>query len=286
MDLTRSPQAVAPAERSRSNTVSAVILARGLGKRMRKADVSAVVGGDQAAAADAGVKAMIPIGRPFLDYVLSALADAGFERVCLVIGPEHKSIRDHYDRVRPSRLSIEYAVQQEPLGTANAVLAAEPFANGDPFVVLNSDNYYPVEALALLRRTEAPAIVGFARSALIESGNVDPGKAERFGALEISDDGFLQSIIPRRGVHSGHSPGDAWASMNCWLFDSRIFDACRAVPLSARGEFELPKAVELAIDTMGMQFRVIRMTEPVLDLSTRADIAEVQARLAGVVVTL
>jgi len=54
----------------------AVILARGLGTRMRKADSAARLDPTQAAAADTGIKAMIPVGRPFLDYVLSALADA------------------------------------------------------------------------------------------------------------------------------------------------------------------------------------------------------------------
>ena len=70
-------------------------LARGLGKRMREqAQTGARVDAAQAEAADRGVKAMIPIGRPFLDYVLSALADAGYTETCLVIGPEHGAIRE------------------------------------------------------------------------------------------------------------------------------------------------------------------------------------------------
>src|SRR5262245_54354599 len=73
----------------------AIILARGLGTRMReRAQAGAAVDAAQAEAADRGVKAMIPIGRPFLDYVLSALADAGYTDACLVIGPEHDAIRE------------------------------------------------------------------------------------------------------------------------------------------------------------------------------------------------
>ena len=33
---------------------------------------------------------MIPLDRPFLDYVLSALADAGYRRVCVVVAPHHE----------------------------------------------------------------------------------------------------------------------------------------------------------------------------------------------------
>ena len=38
----------------------------------------ALASAEQAKAADSGVKAMISVGRPFLDHVISALADAGF----------------------------------------------------------------------------------------------------------------------------------------------------------------------------------------------------------------
>ena len=260
-----------------------VILARGLGTRMRKADPDTAVETDQAAVADAGVKGMIPIDRPFLDYVLGALSDAGYEQVCLVIGPEHDTIREHYTGVAPpARLVIEFAVQEKPLGTADAVLAAEEFTRGEPFVVLNSDNYYPVEALARLRSTKAPAIIGFARKALIERGNVAPDRAGRFGALEIDDGGNLVSITPRKG--SAAAPGEVYASMNCWLFDSKIFDACRTVQMSPRGELELTRAVQMAIDA-GMKIQVVKVDLPVLDLSSRADIPLVASRLRGIKVS-
>ncbi|HEV8118010.1 MAG TPA: nucleotidyltransferase family protein, partial [Thermoanaerobaculia bacterium] len=72
----------------------AVVLARGLGTRMRRPDGTAALDPAQAAAAASGVKAMISFGagRPFLDYVLSGLADARIDEACLVIGPEHDEI--------------------------------------------------------------------------------------------------------------------------------------------------------------------------------------------------
>lgn len=79
------------------SVTKAVLLARGLGKRMRLADPSARLANEQVAAADAGMKAMISVGRPFLDFVLSALADAGIRKACIVVGPEHTGIREYYD---------------------------------------------------------------------------------------------------------------------------------------------------------------------------------------------
>ena len=245
---------------------------------MRKADDSAVLAAGQSEAADAGVKAMIPIKRPFLDYVLSALADAGFTRVCLVIGPEHDTVRDYYATLTTRRVKIDTAIQHRPLGTADAVLAAEKFAGGDPFAVLNSDNYYSVPALRALRAATPPAMIAFSRPALLASGNVPTERVGRFGALDIDDRGFLKKIV-RDNVDDDNG---VYASMNCWLFTEDIFEACRRVPVSPRGELELPRAVDLAIREMGMKIRAVKVDEPVLDMSSRGDIASVAARLDSV----
>ena len=58
----------------------AVILARGLGTRMRAQDAVADLDADQDAVANTGIKALMPIDRPFLDYVLDALAEADYRR--------------------------------------------------------------------------------------------------------------------------------------------------------------------------------------------------------------
>ena len=111
----------------------------------------------QAAVATTGVKALMPIGRPFLDYLLGALADAEYRRVCLVIGPEHEMLRRYCDEeLDTDRLVVEWTIQNKPLGTADAVVAAETFVDGDDFIVLNSDNYYPIVALEGLRSMTDP----------------------------------------------------------------------------------------------------------------------------------
>ena len=267
------------------STTKAVILARGLGTRMRKPDTAAALDAGQAAAADTGVKGMIPIGRPFMDFLISALADAGCTDVCLVIGPEHQVVREHYAETdTPRRVRIHYAVQREPLGTADAVLAAESFAGDEPFIVINSDNYYPVDALASLVRTPAPAVVGFERTALTRLGNVPADRVGRFGALDVGRDGTLRRIL---GAPTPEMAEDAiLASLNCWSFTSSIFAACRNVSRSVRGELELPQAVQLAIDEMGMRMTVIPVRAAVLDMSSRSDIASVAERLAKVSVVL
>lgn len=265
----------------------AVVLARGLGTRMRQRDDGAVHDPMQARVADSGLKAMIPIGRPFLDYVLSALADAGIAEVCLVIGPEHTVVRAHYERLQPSRLAISFAEQVEPRGTADAVVAARAFAGDDPFLVLNGDNYYPVDALATMTTCGTPALAAFHREALVGGGDIDAERVRHFALLRISADGVLDDIVEKPDEATSAAFGDdVFVSMNLWAFDRDIFEACRRVAPSPRGELELPQAVRLAMSTMGMRVRAVPIRLPVLDLSRRADIARVAARLAGVAVRL
>lgn len=262
----------------------AVVLARGLGKRMREEDASASLDRSQAAAAERGVKAMIPIGRPFLDYVLSALADAGCSEVCLVIGPEHAAVRDYYTiESPPRRVAVSFAIQPKPLGTADAVLAAEPFAAGGEFLVINSDNYYPVGALRDLCALGEPGTALFEREGLLRGGDIEPDRVRSYSICEVDADGYLAGIVEKPDdSHLARAGPNPLVSMNCWRFSSAIFAACRETPLSPRGEKELPRAVSEAIHVRRIRLRVLRRRDGVLDLSRRADIAAVAGRLRGV----
>lgn len=266
----------------------AVILARGLGTRMRREDASAMLDAGQHEVAARGIKAMIPIGRPFLDYVLSALADAGYRDVCIVIGPEHDVVREYYTHgVTLTRVRVHFAVQERPLGTADAVLAAEQFAAGERVLVLNSDNYYPIATYTALAAVPGAGVAAFERHALVRDGNIPAERVRQYAMLVQAPDGTLAQIIEKPDAATMATFGDdALVSMNCWMFTPAIFDACRRVRPSARNELELPDAVRIVITEMGERMAVVRVTGSVLDLSSRGDIAEVKARLTGVTVRL
>ena len=266
----------------------AVILARGLGTRMRRAGDAEGVDVEQSRVADTGVKAMIPIGRPFLDFVVSALADAGIREVCLVIGPEHDAVRRYYtETVEPTRVQLSFAIQERPLGTADAVTAAAPIVGRDDFLVLNSDNYYPVDAFRALVRMQGAGLVAFERDALVRESNVEADRVRQFAIVRIAPDDSLVDVVEKPDEATLASYGDeVFVSMNCWRFTSDVLDACGRVVPSARGELEIPDAVRLAQRDAGVRFTVARMRAGVLDLSSRGDISHVASRLAGVRVTL
>ncbi len=267
----------------------AVILARGLGTRMRNQDDAAKLTAKQAQIAATGVKAMIPIegGGTFLDYVLSGLADAGYSRICLVIGPEHTQTREYFGGRKTSRISIDFAIQEKPLGTADAVRSVEKFAGNDPFLVINSDNYYPRASLEGLRRIDTAGLAGFEKDGMLAGSNIPADRIAKFAVIGVDSAGYMTRIIEKPSPEVLTTlPEPLYVSMNCWRFDASIFEACANIKQSARGEFEIPDAVQYSIEKLGTKYKVVPVSAPVLDLSSRNDVEAVVSKLAGLEIKL
>jgi glucose-1-phosphate thymidylyltransferase len=256
-------------------TNKAVILARGLGRRMRAENDAAGLNASQAEIAAQGIKTLMPIigDKTLLDFIFERLSRAGFSEFCLVIGPEHHLIRDFCRRLN---YKIAFAVQERPLGTADAVLAAASFPGDERFLVVNSDNLYPVSDLEKLRNLDQPGLIAFDKQSLIEKSNIDEDKINKFAVLDFDRDGILTGIVEKPGT----TARDAFISMNAWLFSPKIFTACRSITPSPRGEYELADAVNYAITNLNERFRAVFSRAGVLDLSSRADVEKVREKLS------
>jgi dTDP-glucose pyrophosphorylase len=252
----------------------AVILARGLGKRMRAENDSAKLDAKQAEIASQGIKALMPIlgEKTLLDFIFENLHQAGFTEFCLVIGNEHQAIRDFCSNLN---YNISFAIQEKPLGTANAVLSAEGFAKDEYFLVVNSDNLYPVKDLENLRKLNSAGLIAYDKQSLIKKSNIDEEKINKFAVLNIDNNDCLTKIVEK----PEKTNEKAFISMNAWTFSPKIFEACRNIKPSSRGEFELADAVNFSIQNLGEKFKVAYSNEGVLDLSSRADIEKVREKL-------
>ena len=114
------------------NVTSAIILAGGLGTRLRDAvpDVP---------------KPMAPVnGRPFLEHQIDYWIGQGIDHFILSVGYRREVIMEHFGTYyRNAR--IEYAVETTPLGTGGGLLLAVDRL-GDPktFLLLNGDTFFEV----------------------------------------------------------------------------------------------------------------------------------------------
>lgn len=112
--------------------ISAIILAGGLGTRLRSAVPDLP-------------KPMAPLnGRPFLAHQLDYWIKQGVSRFVLSVGYRHEVIQQHFGHSYRSA-AIEYAVETEPLGTGGGLLmAAGKMGTPEPWLLLNGDTYFEV----------------------------------------------------------------------------------------------------------------------------------------------
>ncbi len=89
---------------------AALVLAAGKGTRM-KSDLA---------------KVLFPLdGRPLIHYVLDAVEEAGFTRTVVIVGHQHRAVRDTL-----AGRKAEFALQEPQLGTGHAVQCAAPLLEG------------------------------------------------------------------------------------------------------------------------------------------------------------
>jgi len=268
-------------------THKGVVLARGLGTRMQKERPGVDLGAESRRLAEQGLKALMPLGgRPFLDYVVDSLLRAGLTRLCYVIAPEADLLREHAACVgKAMGAEVTCAVQTEPRGTADAVLAAEGFAGGDSFVVCNGDNLYPDQALSALaaRQDEGCWLAAFDRDELVRHGNIAPERVKDFAVVSAAPDGRLKQIVEKPALPEHYlQNGKLWVSMNLYRFTSAVFGACRRIaPDPKRGELELTAAVADLVARGETPFRVVFCGGGVLDLTSRADVPGAERALKG-----
>src|SRR5215216_2222918 len=87
-------------------------------------------------------KQLVPVAnKPVLFYGIEAMATAGIRDVGIIIAPETgDEIRAAAGDGSRFGVSISYIQQEAPLGLAHAVLTAEEFLAGTPFVMYLGDN--------------------------------------------------------------------------------------------------------------------------------------------------
>ena len=129
--------------------------------------------------------------------------------MCLVVAPDHEAMARHYGGPgKPRRLRLAFAVQEEPIGTANAVAAAETWTGDDPFLVINGDNYYAVRTLASLVGRAGAATALYRAETLLARSNIPADRIRAF-ALGVVEDGRLARIVEKPTPEQAAALGDA-----------------------------------------------------------------------------
>lgn len=212
-------------------------------------------------------------GRPLLAHVFDALAPTNPRRYVVVIGYRGSRIVDRFgDSYRD--VPIEYVRQDEPRGLAHAVLQAEPAVGGD-LLVCNGDNVFGTDLCPLARehtrvdsRDTEPAA-----TMLVEEVTSDVAKTT--GVVLTDDSGTV-----RRVVEKPEEPPGTTVSAGAFAFSPAVFDACRAIEPSARGEYEIADAVTHLVER-GREVRTVELDGDRVNVNTPADVEAAERLVAG-----
>ena len=172
-------------------TGEAIILAGGKGTRLKEV-------------LSDGPKSMAPInGRPFLEYLLDYLERWGLRRVILSVGFEKDKIIQYFGNQYKS-LEIDYAIEEELLGTGGAIVNALHHVKGFSTFIFNGDTYFDVN----LQRLDDFRRIKEADLCLAMRFEIDPA---RFGVLEFDNNNRITGFFEKTGeMEEGYINGGVY----------------------------------------------------------------------------
>jgi glucose-1-phosphate thymidylyltransferase len=197
-------------------SIKGVILAGGLGARLRP--LTLVTN-----------KHLLPVyDQPMIHYPIRCLVNAGIDEVLVVTGGEHagdflKLLRNGKDL---GLSDLHYAYQEGEGGIADALGLAEDFADGGRICVVLGDNI--IEGTIRRHVDEFREQPSGAKIILKEVD--DP---ERFGVARFEGDAVVEII------EKPADPPSHYAVTGIYMYDADVFDFCRGLVPSARGELEI-----------------------------------------------
>ncbi len=181
-------------------------------------------------------KQLVPVAnKPVLFYGLEALRAAGVTDIGIVVGDTQAEIEAAVGDGSALGISVTYIRQQAPLGLAHAVLTAEGFLDGAPFVMYLGDNLLRDGITELADRFRA----GDSDAMILLQRVPDP---ESYGVAELEDGRVV------RLVEKPPEPKTDLALVGVYMFTSAIMDSAKAISPSARGELEITDAIQHLID--------------------------------------
>lgn len=174
-------------------------------------------------------KHLLPIyDKPMVYYPLQTLVDAGIKDILLVTGGRNSGdfLRLLGNGKEFGLKHLNYTYQEGEGGIADALALAEHFADGNKICVILGDN--------IIEGSVAQAVQDFEKQgqgARILLKKVHD--AERFGVAELDGDRIV-------GIEEKPAkPKSPYAVTGIYMYDETVFDKCRTLVPSRRGELEI-----------------------------------------------
>ena len=175
-------------------------------------------------------KHLLPVfDKPMIYYPIQCLVNAGITEIMVVTGGNYAG---HFLQLLRNGSDfglrrLGYAYQEGEGGIADALKLAEEFADGDSICVVLGDNI--IEGNIKKAADDFAAQGGGAKIMLKEVH--DP---HRFGVATVAADGKVEKIVEKP-----KDPETNLAVIGIYMYDADVFNICRELKPSDRGELEI-----------------------------------------------
>jgi glucose-1-phosphate thymidylyltransferase len=175
-------------------------------------------------------KQLLPVyDKPMIFYPLATLMQAGIREILIITTPHEQAmfmnlLGDGSDW----GIRLEYAVQPEPEGLAQALLIAEDFLQGGPSCLILGDNIFHGGGLREVLQRANDQLQG---ATVFGYWVRDP---ERYGVVEFDKNYRALSIEEKPAQPKSH-----YAVTGLYFYDGRASALARSLKPSKRGELEI-----------------------------------------------
>src|SRR5262249_55820964 len=153
--------------------------------------------------------------KPVLFYAIESIVAAGISDIGIVVGDTRQEIKAAVGDGSRFGARVTYIEQEAPLGLAHAVLIAEPFLAGSPFVMYLGDNLIAGGITSLVEEFRD---LGCNSEILL----AEVPNPEQFGVAELTAEGKVHRLVEKPP-----EPRSNLALVGVYMFDGMIFESVR-----------------------------------------------------------